>query len=137
MRHRVHGSKLGRTGAHRNAMLANMVCSLIEEKRIKTTLKKAKLARQMAERMVTIAKSGTLADRRRAISALRRPACVKILFNDIAPVFKDRAGGYTRIVKLHKIRSDASEIAILEWVAIEAKDKTKPPEVKEAAAQKR
>jgi len=137
MRHRVHVSKLGRTGAHRAAMLANMVCSLIEEKRIKTTLKKAKLARQVAEKMVTAAKGGTLADRRRAISELRRPACVRTLFNDIAPVFKDRAGGYTRIVKLNKLRSDSSEMALLEWVGIPAPDKTKPPQVKEAAAQKR
>lgn len=136
MRHRVHVAKLGRSAAHRSAMLANMVCSLIEEKRIITTLSKAKLVRQLAEKMVTLAKSGTLADRRAAIASLRRPDCVGTLFKDIAPVFKERAGGYTRIIKLNKLRADSSEMAILEWVGIPAPDKTKPPEVKEAAKKK-
>ena len=116
MRHRVSKIKLGRRGAHRDAMLANMVCSLIKERRIKTTISKAKAARSLAEKMVTLGKKGTLADRRKAIAKLRSPDHVKVLFDDIAPGFADRAGGYTRITKLGRRMSDASEMVILEWV---------------------
>lgn len=116
MRHRVKKVKLGRRGAHRDAMLANMVCSLIAERRIKTTLTKAKVLRSVAERMVTLGKKGTLAARRRAVSKLRSPDHVKVLFDEIAPGFADRQGGYTRITKLGTRMSDASEMAIIEWV---------------------
>ena len=116
MRHRVKKIKLGRRGAHRDSMLANMVCSLIAERRIKTTLAKAKVARSLAEKMVTLGKKGTLAARRRAVSKLKQEAQVKVLFDEIAPGFADRAGGYTRITKLGPRMSDASEMVILEWV---------------------
>lgn len=116
MRHRVSKVKLGRRGAHRDSMLANMVCSLIAERRIKTTLAKARVARSIAEKMVTLGKKGTLAHRRLAISALRSPDHVKVLFDEIAPGFASRSGGYTRITKLGQRMSDASEMAILEWV---------------------
>jgi large subunit ribosomal protein L17 len=116
MRHLKRTAKLGRTGEHRNAMLANMVCSLIEHKRIKTTLAKAKAARSVAEKMVTLGKSGTQHDRRLAAARLHREDVVKILFNEIAPSQKDRRGGYTRIVKLSQRQGDASQGAILEWV---------------------
>lgn len=116
MRHRVKKIKLGRRGAHRDSMLANMVCSLIVERRIKTTLTKAKVVAPLAEKMVTLGKKGTLASRRQAIAKLKQEAAVKVLFDEIAPGFAERAGGYTRITKLGPRMSDASEMAILEWV---------------------
>jgi large subunit ribosomal protein L17 len=130
MRHRVRNKKLGRSTAHRQAMLAALVCGLIDSKRIKTTLAKAKLARGLAERMVTLGKKGTLAARRRAISKLRAEGSVATLFNEIgAGMFADREGGYTRILKLGCRRSDGSEMAILEWV-------TEPVEKKSPAVEK-
>ena len=116
MRHRVSKIKLGRRGAHRDSMLSNQVCSLIKERRIKTTLSKAKVTRSLAEKMVTLGKKGTLAARRKAISTLKSPDHVKVLFEEIAPGFASRSGGYTRITKLGQRMSDASEMAILEWV---------------------
>ncbi len=116
MRHRVKKIKLGRRGAHRDSMLANMVCSLINERRIKTTLAKAKAVSPMAEKMVTLGKKGTLAARRKAISKIKQEVSVKKLFEEIAPGFTGRAGGYTRITKLGPRMSDASEMVILEWV---------------------
>jgi large subunit ribosomal protein L17 len=116
MRHRKRTAKLGRTSSHRNAMLANLVCSLIVHKRITTTLAKAKAARSVAEKMVTLGKSGTLHDRRLAAARLHQEDAVKILFTEIAPAHKTRSGGYTRIVKLHPRQGDAAEVAILEWV---------------------
>jgi len=118
MRHLKHTAKLGRTGAHRNAMLANMVCSLILHRRVTTTLAKAKAARPVAEKMVTLGKSGTLHDRRLAAAALKQEKAVRILFNEIAPTQKERRGGYTRIVKLLQRRGDAAKCAILEWVDV-------------------
>ena len=116
MRHRKRTVKLGRTSAHRNELLANLVCALIDNKRIKTTLPKARAARSLAEKMVTLGKKGTLAHRRQAISTLKQTDSVKELFNRIAPAFTDRAGGYTRIVKLGRRISDSSEMVLLEWV---------------------
>jgi large subunit ribosomal protein L17 len=101
-------------------MLANMVCSLIEHKRITTTLAKAKAARSVAEKMVTLGKSGTQHDRRLAAARLHREDVVKILFNEIAPSQKERRGGYTRIVKLSQRQGDASQGAILEFVDLTA-----------------
>jgi len=97
-------------------MLANMVCSLIVHKRITTTLAKARAARSVAEKMVTLGKSGTLHDRRLAAARLHQEDAVKILFNEIAPTQKTRAGGYTRIIKLHPRQGDAAEEVILEFV---------------------
>ena len=116
MRHLKKTVKLGRTGAHRNAMLANQVCSLIAERRIKTTISKAMATRTLAEKMVTLGKTGTLAARRQALAAIKQPAQVKVLFDEIAPGFAGRSGGYTRITKLGPRMSDASEMVILEWV---------------------
>jgi large subunit ribosomal protein L17 len=116
MRHRKSGNKLGRSGAHRRAMLAALVCGLIKEKRIKTTLPKARVTRSLAEKMVTLGRQGTLHARRQAIATLRQPDRVGILFDEIAPGFEGRNGGYTRIVKLGRRSSDGSEMAILEWV---------------------
>ncbi len=138
MRHRIKSKKLGRSGAHRKAMLANMVSSLINEKRITTTLQKARLARSMAEKMVTIGRRGTLADRRRAIAILHQPDAVGVLFSDIVPRMEGRHGGYTRIYKLGRRSSDSSEMAILEWVealgAQPATEKVEPEAAVEEAA---
>ena len=116
MRHRKKTVKLGRTSAHRNELLSNLVCNLIKEGRIKTTIAKAKAARSLAEKMVTLAKKGTLSDRRQAVAKLKHKEIVKDLFDNVSPSFKDRKGGYTRIIKLGKRISDSSEMVILEWV---------------------
>jgi large subunit ribosomal protein L17 len=144
MRHLKRTAKLGRTGEHRNAMLANLVCSLIKHRRVTTTLAKAKAARSVAEKMVTLGKLGTVHDRRLAAARLHQEDAVKILFNDIAPTQKERHGGYTRIIKLHQRQGDACLLAILEWVdaplaapaapATEPEKEAKPD--KEAAAAK-
>ena len=163
MRHRIRTAKLGRTGEHRNAMLANLVCSLIKKRQIKTTLAKAKAARVVAEKMVTLGKKGTLHHRRLAAARLRAPQrkffhgthttpgkgsgakaikgkdlrekwreehdVVHKLFDEIAPEFKDRMGGYTRIVKIAGARKgDAAQMAILMWVdeSLEEQAKAKP-----------
>jgi large subunit ribosomal protein L17 len=118
MRHLKRTAKLGRTGEHRNAMLANMVCSLILHKRVTTTLAKAKAARSVAEKMVTLGKHGTLHDRRLAAARLHQEKAVKILFDEIAPSQKERHGGYTRILRLNQRQGDAAQRAILEWVDI-------------------
>lgn len=116
MRHRKKTVKLGRTGAHRNELLSNLVCALIDNKRIKTTGPKAKAARSLAEKMVTLGKKGTLAARRQAIATLKQEKSVRELFDNVAPVFTDRPGGYTRIIKLGRRISDSSEMVLLEWV---------------------
>ena len=135
MRHRKKTIKLGRTSAHRESMLSNQVCSLIEAKRITTTLPKARATRSFAEKMVTLAKQGTLAARRRAISLLHNKDRVAELFQTIGPAFKDRAGGYTRIMKLGRRPSDTSEMALLEWVNyIPQPPKKKKKEEKASAA---
>ena len=116
MRHQKKTVKLGRTASHRKALLANQVCSLIEHQRIRTTLAKAKAARPLAERMVTLGKRGSLHARRTAFAVLRQKDAVKKLFDEIAPRTADRHGGYTRIVKLGQRKSDSAPIAYLEWV---------------------
>lgn len=116
MRHLKRTAKLGRTSEHRNAMLANLVCSLIKHKRVTTTLARAKAARSVAEKMVTLGKSGTIHDRRLAAARLHQEDVVKILFNEIAPAQKERHGGYTRIIRLNQRQGDAGQRAILEWV---------------------
>lgn len=135
MRHLKRTAKLGRTGSHRNAMLANLVCSLIQHKRVTTTLAKAKAARPVAEKMVTLGKSGTVHDRRLAAAKLkynprrmqptksltkkaRANDVIRILFDEIAPTFRDRRGGYTRIIKLNQRQGDSADLAILEWVEL-------------------
>ncbi len=139
MRHRKRTAKLGRTSEHRNRMLANLVCSLIKHKRITTTLAKAKAARPVAEKMVTFAKGGTLHYRRLASARLYQDeAACRILFKELAPVFKERNGGYTRIMRLEPRPGDAAKLAILEWVEVPVGAapvaETKEPEKKEAPA---
>ena len=135
MRHLKRTAKLGRTGEHRNAMLANLVCSLIKHKRVTTTLAKAKAARSVAEKMVSLGKSGTIHDRRLAAARLHQEDVVKILFNEIAPSQKERRGGYTRIVRLNQRQGDSAQRAILEWVDMpvvtETETQAAPEEKKE------
>ncbi len=118
MRHLKRTAKLGRTGEHRNAMLANLICSLIKHKRVTTTLAKAKAARSVAEKMVTLGKSGTIHDRRLAVARLHQEDAVRILFNEIAPTQTERRGGYTRIMRLNQRNGDAAQLAIIEWVDV-------------------
>ena len=132
MRHLKRTAKLGRTGQHRNAMLANLVCSLIKHKRVTTTLAKAKAARSVAEKMVTLGKSGSLHARRLASARLHQEDAVKILFSEIAPLQKERRGGYTRILKLGHRQGDSGQKAILEWVDLPAASPEAPAEVKPA-----
>ena len=119
MRHRVHGRKLGRTSAHRKAMFRNQLTALFTHQRITTTLAKAKELRPLAERMVTLARTGTLANRRRIMQMISDVEVVGHLFDDIAPRFSNRPGGYTRIVRLGRRRGDAAELAIIEFVDYE------------------
>jgi large subunit ribosomal protein L17 len=116
-------------------MLANMVCSLIKHKRVTTTLAKAKAARSVAEKMVSLGKSGTVHDRRLASARLHQEDAVKILFTEIAPSQKERRGGYTRIIRLNQRQGDSAQRAILEWVDLAAvtpaAPETKPAESKE------
>jgi len=116
MRHQKKTVKLGRTAAHRKSLLANQVCSLIEHKRIKTTLAKAKAVRPLAEKMVTLGKRGDLHARRIAAGYLGQKDAVKKLFAEIAPRAADRKGGYTRIIKLGQRLSDSAPMAYIEWV---------------------
>ena len=116
MRHQKKTLKLGRTAEHRKALLANLVCSLIEHQRIKTTLAKAKAVRPLAEKMVTLGKKGSLHARRTALAVLRQKGAVKKLFEDIAPRSATRNGGYTRIVKLGARKSDSAPVAFIEWI---------------------
>ncbi len=155
MRHLKRTAKLGRQFEHRNAMLANLVCSLIKHKRVTTTLAKAKAARSVAEKMVTMGKSGSLHDRRLVAARLRQQPrslfkgtpkrkgatariawrenddVVHILFDKIAPVFKERQGGYTRIIRLNERQGDAAQRAILEWVDLPVEAAPEPAKTDE------
>jgi len=125
MRHKKKDRKLGRTKSHREATLAALVCGLVSEKRIKTTLAKAKETRSLAEKLVTVGRKGTLAARRQAIAVLHRKEVVAELFDRIVPGFEGRAGGYTRILRLGQRSSDGSEMALVEWVDTAVPDKKK------------
>ncbi|MCP3916916.1 MAG: 50S ribosomal protein L17 [bacterium] len=117
MRHRVAGYKLGRTTSHRIAMTRNMAASVIEHERIITTVQKAKAVKPFVEKLVTLSKEATQHNRRQAFSRLRNKEATIKLFDVLGPRFKDRPGGYCRIIKLSKRRlGDAGERAILEFV---------------------
>src|ERR1700721_1910446 len=133
MRHLISGSKLGKQPAHRRAVLRNLVTNLIEKERIHTTLLRAKTARPIAERMITLGKRDSLHARRQAAAFLMTPDATKKLFSDLAPRFADRPGGYTRIVRAGWRIGDGAELAILEFIGSELKKKEKKP--KKAAAE--
>ena len=116
MRHRVATFKINRSSSHVRALLANSVCSLIEHNQIKTTLVRAKRIRQLAEQMLTLAKRGDLHARRLVVAKLHNNTLVKKLFDEVAPNYKNRQGGYTRIMHLGPRIGDAAEMAILAFV---------------------
>ena len=116
MRHGRKTNHLGRKTAHRKAMLANMACSLIEHKRINTTVAKAKALKQFIEPLVTKSKEDTTHNRRIVFSRLRQKAAVAELFRDVAVKIGDRPGGYTRIIKLGNRLGDNADMAMIEFV---------------------
>ena len=116
MRHQKTGRKLGRDSAHRKALYANLVCSLIEHGRIQTTEAKAKEVRPIAEELITLGRRGDLAAHRHAVAFLRSKPVVHRLFAEVAPRFSERPGGYTRIVKIGPRQGDAAPMAYLELV---------------------
>jgi large subunit ribosomal protein L17 len=140
MRHRKKGKQLTRTASHRKALLRNLANQLFENKEIKTTTIKAKTARPLVERLITYAKRGSLHHRRLAFNLLRRKESIKILFDEIAPVYSDRQGGYTRILKLGRRQGDGASIALMQLVGFEkaveaaraAKEEKKKPKKKAA-----
>lgn len=132
MRHLKAGYKLGRNPAHRRATLRNLVTNLIDKERIETTLLRAKAARPLAERMITLGKRDSLHARRQAAAFLMTPGATRKLFNDLAPRFADRPGGYTRIVRCGWRIGDGAELAILEFIGSELKKKEKKPKKRAA-----
>src|SRR5690348_1336156 len=127
MRHLNQGRKLNRTSAHRKALFRNMLLALIRHGRITTTDAKAKELRRVADRMVTLGKKGDLAARRRAFAFIQSHQVVKQLFDQIAPRFKERNGGYTRVVKYGWRRGDAAPLSIIEFTGQEEQAKGKKP----------
>lgn len=139
MRHLNSGKKLGRNPSHRRATLRNLVTNLFEHGRITTTLTRAKAARPVAEKIITLGKRDTLQSRRQAAAYIMTPDATKKLFGEIAPKFADRAGGYTRIVHAGVRVGDGAKVAILELIGYELKkkvkkEKTKKEETAEAAS---
>ncbi len=130
MRHLNQGRKLNRTTAHRKALFKNLVLALIDHERIQTTDAKAKEMRRFADRMVTLGKQGDLAAHRRAFAFLQSHEAVKKLFDEIAPRFKDRNGGYTRVIKFGVRRGDAAPISVIEFTGNEELSAAKKPRKK-------
>jgi large subunit ribosomal protein L17 len=131
MRHSVRGRKLGRTASHRKALLRSLATSLFRHKRIRTTLAKAKETRSFAETLITKARKNDLHSKRQVMSEIHDKEVVKELFGDILEKIGDRAGGYTRVIKLGKRIGDAADIAILELVDFNEVMKAKDEEKKE------
>ncbi len=132
MRHLKAGRKLGRETSHRLAMFRNMVTSLLEHERIETTEQKAKELKRLADKMVTLGKRGDLHARRQAMKVIRTETVGKKLFDEIAPRFKDRSGGYTRIIKIGRRVGDNALVVLIELVEqgkkeLEKKEKEKKP----------
>jgi large subunit ribosomal protein L17 len=125
MRHKVQKGYLGRNTAHRRALLRNLVTSFLEKERVRTSLAKAKAARPVAEKMITLGKRGTLHARRQALAFLTKESAVTKLFTELGPRFSERPGGYTRIVKLGPRAGDGAEMAFLELIGTEFKKKAK------------
>jgi large subunit ribosomal protein L17 len=134
MRHLNQGRKLNRTSAHRKALFRNLVLSLIRHGRIRTTDAKAKELRRYADRMVTLGKRGDLSARRRAFRFTQSRDAVKKLFDEIAPRFKERAGGYTRVVKLGIRRGDAAPLSVVEFTGTSEEAAGKKPRKKKPVA---
>ena len=133
MRHNASGRKLGRTTAHRLALFRNQLSSLVAQERIITTISKAKELRPLAERVVTQGKRGTVHARRLVGRWIQNRELIKKLFDEIAPRFASRAGGYLRIVRLGSRQGDGAEMAVLEFVDFQLKKKAAPPAAEEKA----
>jgi large subunit ribosomal protein L17 len=121
MRHQRIVKKFGRSTSHRKALMSSLATNLILQSSIKTTLPKAKQARKDAEKLVTLARKGTLAARRLVASRVQSPEAVQRLFDSVVPSMEGRKGGYTRIMKLGQRRSDGSEMCLLQWVVLPVK----------------
>ena len=134
MRHRIFGKHLGRNTAHRRSLFRNLVTSLVLEERIETTVAKAKAARSIAERLITLGKRGTLSARRLAARDLTTPAALRRLF-ELAKRYESRPGGYTRIIRTGFRVGDGAETAVLELVGTEVLQKR--AEARTARAEKR
>ena len=128
MRHRKSGRKLGRKTGHRKAVMSNLASRLIEHKRIKTTEAKAKELRMFIEPLVTFARRGDLHARRQVLRKIPHKDIVSILFNDIGPVYTDRNGGYTRIIKLGFRDNDRAPVSMIEFVDFASEQLQKEPE---------
>ncbi|HEY1236390.1 MAG TPA: 50S ribosomal protein L17 [Candidatus Binatia bacterium] len=120
MRHLKAGRQLSRNSAHRWALMRNLITALLREEKIRTTDPKAKELRRWADRVITLGKRGSLHARRQALGIVQDKAVVRKLFDTIGPRFKDRSGGYTRIIKLGIRRGDAAQMALIELVGAEA-----------------
>lgn len=133
MRHQVKKGYLQRNSAHRRALLRNLVTSLVEKERVRTTVAKAKNLKPVADKMITLGKKGTLSARRQALAYFTKESAVKKLFTDIGPRFSERPGGYTRVVKLDRRGGDGAEMAYIEIVGAEYKKKAKKKTEKKPA----
>ena len=137
MRHGNSNRKLNRTHEHRKAMFANMVCSLIEHEQIQTTLPKARELKKIVDKYITLGKKGSLHSRRQAISRLKQNSAVIKLFETLAPRYKDRNGGYTRVLKAGFRYGDAAPLAVVEFVDRDVSAKgAKDKELQEAIENK-
>ena len=136
MRHLVQKKKLGRNTAQRRALLRNLVTSFLEKERIRTTLAKAKAAKPLAEKMITLAKKDTLHAKRQTLRFIYKKPVVKKLFEELGPRFSERPGGYTRIVKIGPRAGDGAEMAILELIGSEFEKKAKKKKEKGKAKPK-
>ncbi len=137
MRHRQAGRGLGRDSGHRRALFRTLVTELLRHERIETTLAKAREVRIFAERMISLARQGSLAARRRTLAFVRDPEVVAQLFNQVGPRYRERSGGYTRLVKTRSRLGDGAQMAVLELVLRREEPqppKGKPTGVKPAAA---
>lgn len=132
MRHRKKGNHLGRTASHKKALMRNLAAQVFEHKEIRTTVAKAKELRSYVERLITYGKKGTVHHRRLAFQFLQNKQAVNTLFNEIAPIYEDRAGGYTRIIRLGNRKGDNAELSIFQLVGFE-KVQTKKEEKKKQA----
>lgn len=136
MRHLKEGRKLSRSPAHRRALLANLAAAVIEHKHVRTTTEKAKEARRLVDRMITHAKKGTVAARRHVFGKLRQRQAVTTLFNEIAPKYAERHGGYTRVLKLGRRQGDGAELSVLELVGYEGVQVEKQQKAQERRAER-
>jgi large subunit ribosomal protein L17 len=137
MRHRKGGFKLGRNTSHRRALLRNLVTSIIINDRVHTTITKAKAARPLVEKMVTLGKDGSVHARRQALAYLLTPESVDRLFATVAPRYGERNGGYTRIVRTGVRKGDSGEMAFIELLGAEAELKEKAEKRAEARQRRR